>query len=677
MSRILVVDDSADARHLLRIVLEHAGYSVTEAENGAAAFEALRAERCDLVISDGLMPVMDGFRLCMEIRRSPDFASLPFIFHTASFTTPDDLLLASAMHADAYLLKPSEPGTILAAVEQALAGAGAGRETLRDRRLTEVLEQYGARIEHKLDEKVADLEAARALRDAYRALLDHIPALLMTLDLAGTPDFLNAEGRAFFGASDPKAVFDAVHPEDRALRDDLIASLLGDPRPLQTSLRIRRRGGAYHLIGVSARPYEGTGGVRIGFVITGTDMTAQEQHKELLLHAAEHDILTDLPTRHVFDRRFDEILRNVNKGARCALVFVDSIDVKAVNDRFGFDIGDATIANLARVIVDAVRPGDLVARLCATEFVVLAEDLGWDEAGDLARRIQTRVAASALVPSAPDHRVSVGIAINVVPDVPMSRGAETAGPAGRAPRTTIPLLEALQGPPALTFVPVYSLADGALVRCSVAYAYAVEERLVAGDELALGAAKHGVARRVGARVIEATLEQAHARKVPCSVELFVAAMLDPTVFEQTERAAERAGVDPRRLMFEVSTCGSRGMRPPAHWLQAARRSPIRLVHACGELTMPDMDPLPAESVAEVAIPLAVALDTAGMPRPTAVAAIEGWRSMGVDVSVTGITDRAVLPRLAKMGVTRASGDALAPAAGELERVIMTANVGGW
>lgn len=667
MPRILIVDDSTEARHILRTILAHAGHEIVEAENGAEALRHARAESFDLVISDGLMPVMDGFRLCLELKRDPQLAGLPFIFHTASFAHPDDLQLASAMGADAYLLKPVEPAELVGTVDQVLhSHTSGGRETLAESRLVSILDRYSGRIEEKLDQKVAALDETRALRDSYHALLDHLPVHIVTLDENGRPDFSNQTACTFTGSNEPSALLSAVHPDDVPDVTAVIDSLVQDPRPVHTSLRARRYDGAYCVFDVSARPYDSPDGVSLGFVLAALDITRQEQQKELLLHSAEYDPLTDLPTRHVFDRRFDETLRNVGKGARCALLFVDSNDLRSVNDRFGFDMGDATVVNLAHTIVDAVRPGDLVARLCATEFVVLAEGLGWDEASALSERLRSAVAQSSLVPAAPDMRIGVNVAINVIPEVPQQSAADTAVPgAGTAHEAERRLLEALEGPPAMEFIPVYSLSDGRLARCAIRYGYAVDERLIAGDELALGAAKHGVARRVSTRIVELTLDHTHVLGVPCSVRLDLAGVLDPTIFERAELAASRAAVDPGQLLFEVSVCDAGGIRPPASWLQAAGRSPIRLVHSCADTSALSANGESILGAEEIELPLQAVLDDARQPRPGVRQLLERWHDAGVILTVTDVEDDTALGQLRALGVDQVAGTMVAPPGSEL------------
>jgi CheY-like chemotaxis protein len=90
LQNILVVDDHAANRKVLRVMLEAAGLSVFEAEDGVEALALLEREPVDAIISDILMPRMDGYRFCQEVHRSQRHKSIPLIFYTNTYTSPAD-----------------------------------------------------------------------------------------------------------------------------------------------------------------------------------------------------------------------------------------------------------------------------------------------------------------------------------------------------------------------------------------------------------------------------------------------------------------------------------------------------------------------------------------------------------------------------------------------------------
>ncbi|MEO1270857.1 MAG: response regulator [Myxococcota bacterium] len=121
MAHILVVDDNAVQRHLLRLLCSNAGYRVTQAVHGADALAAARRERPDLMVTDVLMPVMDGFTLCRRWMEDPSLRHIPVIIYTATYTDPGDALLAQTLGAAHYLSKPVDAERLLTVIGEELA----------------------------------------------------------------------------------------------------------------------------------------------------------------------------------------------------------------------------------------------------------------------------------------------------------------------------------------------------------------------------------------------------------------------------------------------------------------------------------------------------------------------------------------------------------------------------
>jgi len=114
--KILVVDDDARIRNLLRLYLEKAGFCVTEAENGLEAMLRLPQDKPDLIVLDIMMPVLDGLETCRQIRK---LGTTPVLLLTAR-TETDDKLLAFDSGADDYVEKPFNPQEIVARIRAIL-----------------------------------------------------------------------------------------------------------------------------------------------------------------------------------------------------------------------------------------------------------------------------------------------------------------------------------------------------------------------------------------------------------------------------------------------------------------------------------------------------------------------------------------------------------------------------
>ncbi len=117
MAKILVVDDEPDQRVLLRRIFERAGHEVRDAGNGAAALEAVRACAPDLVVTDMMMPIMDGPELIRRLRAEPATAGIPILAASG-----DGQLAGSA---DAVVFKPYAWQRLIEAAD-GLMGKGSG-----------------------------------------------------------------------------------------------------------------------------------------------------------------------------------------------------------------------------------------------------------------------------------------------------------------------------------------------------------------------------------------------------------------------------------------------------------------------------------------------------------------------------------------------------------------------
>ena len=116
MSTILIVDDDSSMRFLLKVLFESAGYEVVEAHHGAAALKRVNENRPDLVVTDLMMPVMDGAQLIALLRSDPKTESIPILATSAR-------LSSGAEVADAVLTKPFDPDAFLETA-RALAEGG-------------------------------------------------------------------------------------------------------------------------------------------------------------------------------------------------------------------------------------------------------------------------------------------------------------------------------------------------------------------------------------------------------------------------------------------------------------------------------------------------------------------------------------------------------------------------
>ncbi len=186
MRRALVVDDHEENRYLLRSLLAANGFEVSEAEDGAVALERARLQPPDIVISDLLMPMMDGYTLLREWKADRQLNEIPFVVYTATYTQSEDERLARDLGADAFLIKPTEPEVFLNRLEAVLDKADQHPPQPRQpqTRGEEAERRYSQALVRKLEERsselarrVEELQTAKAQIERLNRLYSALSAI--------------------------------------------------------------------------------------------------------------------------------------------------------------------------------------------------------------------------------------------------------------------------------------------------------------------------------------------------------------------------------------------------------------------------------------------------------------------------------------------------------------------
>lgn len=163
MANILVVDDNPNNIYLMVSLLGNHQHTVQVAMNGREALELAQAKPPDLAVSDILMPVMDGFSLCHQWMQDARLQSVPFIFHTATYTEPEDIQFGLSLGARRFVTKPIDVDSLLSIIEAVLAEQQTGspfapEATLNDEPV--YLKVYNERLINRLEHKMLEVEAA-------------------------------------------------------------------------------------------------------------------------------------------------------------------------------------------------------------------------------------------------------------------------------------------------------------------------------------------------------------------------------------------------------------------------------------------------------------------------------------------------------------------------------------
>jgi two-component system, cell cycle sensor histidine kinase and response regulator CckA len=163
---VLIADANNTSCDLLRTVLETEGHAVIVAANGREALELLERHPVDAVISDLLMPNLDGYRLCREIRQDKRWRDIPFICYTAIYGSPEDEKVAFDLGADAYLYKPSSRATILRVLHASTNGGRlAPKRPKASHTELDVLNVYSEPLVARLENKYFELSEKNRLAE--------------------------------------------------------------------------------------------------------------------------------------------------------------------------------------------------------------------------------------------------------------------------------------------------------------------------------------------------------------------------------------------------------------------------------------------------------------------------------------------------------------------------------
>jgi len=159
--KILIVDDNKQNLLLLEAMLKGGGHAAVSAGNGIEALEILGKEKVDMIISDILMPGMDGFKLCMKCKEDEKLRAIPFIFTTSSYTEAKDEEFGRSLGAEAFIVRPIEPEEFIKKIGEMFRKKKEKKEAapveLRQKDAG-FIEKYSERLASQLEHKIVDLE---------------------------------------------------------------------------------------------------------------------------------------------------------------------------------------------------------------------------------------------------------------------------------------------------------------------------------------------------------------------------------------------------------------------------------------------------------------------------------------------------------------------------------------
>ena len=417
-ARILVVDDIPANVKLLEVKLTAEYFDVITAADGPTALELAGSEAPDLILSDVMMPGMDGFELCEKLKADPVTGHIPLVMVTALSDVADRVRGLEA-GADDFLTKPVNDIALFARV-RSLARLKQMMDELRVRQAAsgngEVLTE-------------ADIDSADGLKDAKVLLADYSDTLASKVKA-----FLAEDG---YQTRHVKSGREALEVAQEQNFDLLIVSLhLGQEDGLRLCSHFRSQDDTRHVPILLLLDEEDLPrlpkGLEIGvtdYLIkpidrnelrarTRTQIRRRRYHDKLRdmlqrsVALAYTDTLTGVYNRRYMNAHLDRKIMEIAESVKPVSILMFDIDhFKSINDNHGHNAGDDVLREMARRVSKGVRDIDLLSRYGGEEFVIVMPDADVEVALNVAERVRALVADEPFQTCSGELEVSISVGV--------------------------------------------------------------------------------------------------------------------------------------------------------------------------------------------------------------------------------------------------------------------------
>jgi PAS domain S-box-containing protein len=301
--KILIVDDDENSRVFLERALRGQQYSTESAVNGVEALEKAYASRPDLIVSDILMPEMNGFELCRRIKMDDQLRKIPFVFYTATFVDKKDEKLGMALGASRFLIKPMDPADFFRIIREVIDEYEKNRlsvpaEPLED--MKDLCRMQAEALQRKLDKKVRDLErereALRASEGRFRALTESTSDWIWEMDSNGVFTYSSPKIRDILGYESEdvigKTPFDLMTSDDAARVAKEFQEIAASKRPFAALENVAvHKDGRKVVLEKSGVPFFDPSGNLEGYRGIDRDITERKKLEEQLLQAQKMEAI--------------------------------------------------------------------------------------------------------------------------------------------------------------------------------------------------------------------------------------------------------------------------------------------------------------------------------------------------------------------------------------------------
>lgn len=419
-AHILVVDDLLPNIRLLQAKLEKEYYTVSTAESGMEALEMISMDPPDIILLDVMMPEMDGFEVCRRLKANIKTSDIPVVMVTA-LSDVEDRVEGLNSGADDFVTKPINDHALFARIRslvrlksmvdelklrdqtgEQLGFSDESHNLIKETSGAKVLIidddiSEGEQIIAKLQEAEMHTELVEDPGDAVaRTSTTEYDLIVLSSQLrADNPMHLAAHFRSQERTKNTPLLLLIeednsdllVKALDMGINDYIVTPLDKNEIIARVNIQVRRK------------KYQ--------------DALKDNQRKQLSLSIT--DGMTGLYNRRYFDLHIDKVIKKASFEEKpAALIVVDVDHFKLVNDDYGHQSGDEILIQLAKRMMNGVRPTDLCARYGGEEFVVVLYDAEEEEAVQVAERLRNIVESEVFkIPVSPGElgkTISLGVA---------------------------------------------------------------------------------------------------------------------------------------------------------------------------------------------------------------------------------------------------------------------------
>jgi two-component system cell cycle response regulator len=377
---ILIVEDSLTQALRLKFVLEQEGFQTHHAIDALKALELLKSIKPTLIISDVMMPNMDGYTFCATVKADPELREIPVILVT-SLSDPTDVILALKAGADNFLTKPYDERALISRIRHILAnleirgqhGVEMGVEVFfagkryflnssRIQMIDLLLSTYESAVQKNQELHTTNLQLREALENIsilqknYLQLLETNADSIFVIDAEKMVRYANPAANTLF-ADDGSNMTDQRFPinlEDRERGEVEIVDRAGTP------------------VFLDFRTMKTDWDGKIMDLIILRDVTPEVSLRRELQQLSLTDDLTKLYNRRGFMLFASRaVLQSKRQRQRLFIIFADLDNLKRLNDSQGHQTGDFYLASAASLLASSFREVDTAARMGGDEFAVL------------------------------------------------------------------------------------------------------------------------------------------------------------------------------------------------------------------------------------------------------------------------------------------------------------------